>query len=456
MNNLVDYKIIQRNKDGYATVTWKGEYKFAENQGAAASVVREDDNTIIVPWTKCTMEGNKWSVTLNVPEGGLYRAEVRVYDHVFLRTDGEIYGDNFNQYATFEWTPLIAAVYHFGVGDVFLLTGQSNMSGYGRDTAYDPATLGVHLLANDQTWKIATHPVCSPVNSPYGALDHASGTSPSLSFGRTMMRNLGVPVGLVAASLGGVPLAPYDPDYENHYMYDMVIEQLKRVGDVAGIVWYQGCSDTGTDEAASTYFDRFNQMITKLRKVVGNVPVVQAQLNRHMMDKDYDDIDRRWGMVRDAQRRAALEMEDSYTVPTFDLGMTDGIHNSSGGNVILGERLASALLQGHYGKVGTQPPIPVSAEKISATEIKVHFNEKLRGLQVMDNIPLGLHIEDEDGIMDCPKAESREGELIVTAPREIKGKAQFHAYWRSVIPAFIIRDIRGMPMLGCYGMEIEE
>ncbi len=445
MNTICDFKIIQRNKDGFGRAVFCGEYDFKDGSNIAVCVFREEDNAVIVPWELCKIDGNKWSAELEIPQGGLYRVEARAFS------------TEYNRCTMLEWATLIACAEHVGVGDVFLLTGQSNMAGYGRDAAYDPAVLGVHLLGNDSRWRIASHPVCSPINSKYEQLDKGSGTSPSLSFGRAMMRSLGVPIGLVAAALGGVHLAPYDPDEENHFMYDQLINQLKHVGDVAGIVWYQGCTDASWGEAtASTYLERFKHMIGKLREVVGNVPVVQAQLNRHVMPENIDEKDRMWGMVRDAQRMATYQLEHCYCVPTLDLHMTDGIHNASGANVIIGERLASALLSGYYGKHGSQAPIVEYAKKISETTVNVYFKGLPSGIRTMDGVPLGIDIEDCNGIMQCEKVTAGDGFITLTAPRKIEGNAKLHAYWRQILPAFFVRDVRGMPMLSCYNVEIAE
>ena len=43
--------------------------------------------------------------------------------------------------------------------------------------------------------------------------------------------------------------------------------------------------------------------------------------------------------------------------------------------------------------------------------------------------------------------------MTVGEPFELP--AQLHAYWRVEMPVFITRDLSGMPMLSCYGVEVE-
>jgi sialate O-acetylesterase len=57
-----------------------------------------------------------------------------------------------------------------------------------------------------------------------------------------------------------------------------------------------------------------------------------------------------WGLVREAQRAAAHDIENVAVIPTLDAGLSDGIHISATGNVIIGERAGRAALGLVYGK----------------------------------------------------------------------------------------------------------
>lgn len=49
-------------------------------------------------------------------------------------------------------------IHHLGIGDLFVITGQSNSAGYGKDPIFDPPELGIHLLKNNGRWDMASHP----------------------------------------------------------------------------------------------------------------------------------------------------------------------------------------------------------------------------------------------------------------------------------------------------------
>lgn len=443
MKNICDYMIIQRDADGFGRAGYEGTYQPVENTKVIVRVMREDDNFMAVPWQECETEENHWKTELVIPEGGLYRVEVRLaYEHHYKNN-------------TRDWAPLLACAYHIGVGDVFILAGQSNMSGYGRDPAYDPPQLGVHLYNNSGNWVLAAHPMFSvpEAESIYSNNDDCSSTSPGLSFGKLMQKNLNVPIGLVAAARGGSSLEWWNPAEEDHYLYDALEAKIKEVGKFAGMLWYQGCNETVEQKEAETYLEKFRQAVSLWREAFGHFPIVTCQINRHAWKGE--DRERRWGLVREAQRQAALQIPDVYVIPTMDMPSCDGIHNTSGACVTVGERLANVMLKEHYGRQGFSAPSIKRIKKLDSRTIQLEFTQP-HTLRTMDEIATGLNIEDENGMMKCTKISACGEVAKVTAERDIVGNAVFHAYWEREVPAFFIRDAYGMPMLACYNVKIED
>ena len=442
MNKICDYMIIQRDKDGFGRATFEGKADLNEKSLVIARVMREDDNMTVIPWHECTKCDGGWKTELTIPQGGLYRIEARLSEGKF---------NAFNN--IYDWAPLISCAHYVGVGEVFVLAGQSNMSAYGRDSAYDPPQLGVHLFDNGGNWRIASHPLNSVLNPIYPNNDENSGTSPGLSFGRTMSKHLGVPVGLVAAAKGGSALESWNPAEKDCFLFNALKDKIDKVGKISGIIWYQGCNETCGEVEASSYCEKFKQTVSLWRKEFGDIPVATCQLNRHAWKGESND--RFWGMVREAQRQAALTIKDVYIVPTIDMYTTDGIHNGSGACVIIGERLASVLLKCHYGLTGDSAPTITEINKIDSRSILLKFDEG-HYLRTMDDLACGLNIEDENGMMKCTKISVCDDGAIVTGERDIGKKAVFHAYWEREEPAFFLRDAYGMPMLACYGVEIKQ
>lgn len=435
MKELEDFQIIQRNAEGYAMIPFGGGLEKAPDEGERimARVVREDDNLTVVYWTPCECDGKSWSATLRVPEGGLYRFEACV--------------QRYDPY----WANKVKCVYHVGVGDIYVTAGQSNMTGYGRDSAYDPPSLGVHALANNGSWGIAVHPLADSVDSMFGYPEGATGTSPALSFARNLRNRLGVPVGIIPTAVGGTSLSQWDPEGDGG-CYREMLRRLELVGDFKGFVWFQGCSDANGSDAP-TYFTRFARMCGLWRQALGGHPILTVQLNRWMGTKTNEN-DKWWGMIRDAQRRAALELPGVYVVPSLDLPVTDGIHNGSGANVIIGERLANTALGEIYGKPGQIAPSILGAKAVDSTHIRVSVTPG-HHISVMDNRAMGMNVEDAGGLIECDTASGDDGGMTVSTEREFTLPAKFHYAWRSQPPVFVVRDYYDMPLLACYGIDIE-
>ena len=171
-----NYQILQRNEKNFAKAVFTGKVpaNITPEQKVYGRVVGEDDNLVVVQWTEAQISGDDWTVELDVPAGGLYRFEA-----VAAKSNMPV------------WYSIeaerINIVKHFGVGDVYIMAGQSNMSGYGRDYAIDRPTLGVHLYANSGIWDIATHPLNDGINTIYPEnYEGANGTCPGLSFARVL------------------------------------------------------------------------------------------------------------------------------------------------------------------------------------------------------------------------------------------------------------------------------
>ncbi len=330
-----DWEILQQ-EDGSARAVLAGHFQVhpAAIQVGVAKVrpiyriVREEDNYAVVPWTplKANIRPDftgTFEDTIVIPAGGLYRIDTS------LETQSTV--------PHLTWLYRGDCVLHVGVGNVFLIAGQSNSSGYGRDFVPDPPDLSVHLFRNRCRWDLASHPMNestdagSPANEEMGV----PGVSPYLSFGKNFSRITHLPVGLVQASLGGSPMSRWHP--ETGDLYACMMERIRLThGKYAGVLWYQGCSD-GDPTAAPYYYENFERMVKALRTALGyEIPFFTCQLNRFVDCRE----DVSWGQIREAQRQAALRIPGVTVLPTTNNAMSDGIHNSAGANLLLGEKLA--------------------------------------------------------------------------------------------------------------------
>jgi len=132
---------------------------------------------------------------------------------------------------------------------------------------------------------------------------------------------------------------------------------------VRGILWYQGESDAN-DKDAPTYLQRFGEALGAWRSALGDpdLPVITVQLNRVTQALAPEEG---WTMVREAQRQAARRLKNVAVVPALDLPLSDLIHNSPAGNMLLAERMARAALGMVYGRpVDYRAPDLISARRL--------------------------------------------------------------------------------------------
>jgi hypothetical protein len=170
---------------------------------------------------------------------------------------------------------------------------------------------------------------------------------------------------------------------------------LANHGSVRGILWYQGCSDTGPGDRDS-YLERFAGMVSRIRSDLRtpDLPFLTVQLAR-LTNADTNHAG--WGMIREAQRRAAEKIENVFVVPTTDCTLSDAIHLSASGNLVLGERLAGVALRRIYGKrYGYEAPNIKTACRTGADGIRLTFAPVYNRLFAFEEPPEQLPITVED------------------------------------------------------------
>ena len=440
------WQVLQREADGRAPLTLAGCVVADAPSTVEVRVAREYDQAPAAgcDWQDAEMrDDNTWRITLRVPTGGLYRAETRV------RTHGA------------EWRNAGDKIWHLAVGDLWVIAGQSNAVGYGHGAVVDPPQPGVSLFGMNDVWRMATHPIFDatetryPANRDGGWVD----VSPWLSFGRELLQATGVPVGLIPTALGGSPLWAWDPgDAQGAYLYDNMAAMIAAAGGrVAGMVWYQGCSDTGDEATAGSYLARFTRFIAHFRAQYGaELPVITAQLNRYL--DGAPEGARAWALVREAQRQAALTMPRLAVVPTLDLGLSDAIHTSAVGNVLLGQRCARAAL----GIDDAQAPgraVDVEGARFtdgSRTRVRLRFQHVTDHLVLLTGAPKDFTVEDAAGTVPIEKAWVEEpADVLVQLARPAAGRTVCHNMF-GANPVSTLRDHLQQPVLAFTDLPVDE
>jgi len=453
---------IFQQKDGKTDITIYGNYtlihlsqelplEFTEVEKRKttikARIARESSGESVIPWQMCTVhEDGTWETTFkNVPTGGLYRIETTMdyegWDGLSV-TRGDM-------------------VHNIGVGDIFVIAGQSNAAGRSKNPVEDPPELGVHVLRSSGKWDLATHPLGETTGAVHlGHFEnHNPGHSPYLHFAKILKRELGYPIGLVPCAYGGSPLRWWNPD-ENGALFDNMMEMLNEYSITPkGVLWYQGEAE-GYENTASTYLERFTNFVRHVREAFGNpeLPFITVQLNR-CMNPSTEDLDRQWGIVRESQRRAAYDIPYVYTVPSTDLALYDFIHNSSEGNLVIGERCAKAALTEIYGRnYDWRAPEAVRAVKLNEDTVSVQLFPIRNWINPFDVPPelLPFNAEDKDGLIDVKDYSIKDDNIVITFKRPIGDGAVLHGAWRMNPGPAIPFDCMRLPMMSFYGLPIKK
>lgn len=390
-----DWQLFQQDHTGHADVALAGRWAHEQPGTVECRVVCQDTGTAVsaaLDWHRVdvTLPDGTWKTVLRrVPAGGLYRLETR------FRAQSNGVG---------EWSPRGDMRHCLGVGDLWVIAGQSNSAGYGRGPYNDPAEPGIHMLRHNESWALATHPLSDATDTrhPVNRENSNPGHSPYLQFARILKRTLGHPVGLVPTALGGSPLSRWNPtEPGDSQLFDNMLRGVNLAGGkVRGICWYQGESDTGSTDLAQSYADRFVAAVGAWREALGDprLPVLTVQLNR-MTAPPEEKGERCWSLVRECQRQVPQRLPGTAVVPAIDLAVCDGIHISSDGNLLIGERLARAALAMVHGRpVAWQAPDVQSAKRTGdGSTIELVFAPVTSRVGSTDCTVIPFRVEDNAG-----------------------------------------------------------
>ena len=279
LSSPLNHQVVQRSgKDrGTVTVAGKGVKAGAELE---ARVIGEKEAG---GWQKLApvFEGDAFRATLEVPAGGWYRLQVRAVD------EGKVVAE--------------AAVDHVGIGEVFVVAGQSNSANHGEEKLRTET--GRVAAFDGSKWQ--------PCKDPQpGASGGGGSFMPPL--GDELARRLGVPVGFIACGIGATSVREWLPQgatfpnpptlvarvqqrpdgtWESKgEAYDMLVGRMKSAGPAGfrAVLWHQGESDANQRDATRTlpgklYRKYLERVIRESRKASGrDAPWMVAQVSYHV------------------------------------------------------------------------------------------------------------------------------------------------------------------------------
>ncbi len=349
------------------------------------------------------------------------------------------------------------------VGDVWILGGQSNMQGVGRLAEAAKPEKRVRAFYMDDRWAVARDPVHDlslaidrvhtdlnggqrPGRSP------THGTGPGVAFGQAMARLTGVPQGLLACAHGGTSMQQWSPAARKlggRSLYGAMLRRFhKNGGRVAGVVWYQGCSDA-TPEAAPLYTRRMKALVKAMRRDLGDARLPFAAVQIAGVFVPWDRAC--WNSIQDQQRRLPEAIARCVVAPAIDLDYADLIHLSGPAQARLGRRLAQAMgaLRGDPG--AGRLPIALRSATIVGSQIKVVFANVMGKLRAAGK-PAGFTLAESKSGNAIYRVDLRghTAWLSLTAPPAAQAVADRLHYGFGLAPHCNITDAadRSLPVFG--------
>jgi sialate O-acetylesterase len=353
------------------------------------------------------------------------------------------------------------------VGDLWILAGQSNMQGCGTLLNVEEPQTGVSCFYLDDSWGMAEDPLCryyeavDPVHCslPAEQLKEAAlkerqtrtrGAGLAISFGKELLRNTGVPVGLIVCAHGGTGMTQWDPELLNqagHSLYGSMIRRVKAAGGkVKGCLWYQGESDANL-EHAKMYALRLEQFVLRLRADLGDqrLPFIYAQLAVfHSWDKQHEEW---WDYVQHEQFRLEKRLAPCALIATADGTLADPIHLDTESLKMIGKRFAWQALRIAHDTQHVSGPRPCAFRWNSGrTELTIDLTGMNGAMRQVDRV-FGFQMELNGQCWHPVEARlTKDRRAIVLRFEETIADAAILRYGGGYYPALNLSDEWGIPL----------
>jgi hypothetical protein len=220
--------------------------------------------------------------------------------------------------------------------DVYIFAGQSNAQGaIGVPAAQTTSAKIIKLTPAG--WVTAQE----PTNIYYQQPVSTWGYSPATPFALHLLsRNPRARIAIINCAMGGTSISQWKKGGDLYEKF-LSLAKSQHVGEIRGIIFIQGESDTATPETAAAWEMKFIQFAKSIRADLGikNLPIILPLLgtippwNSHLG----------WYTLRDIQIAMPTKIKNVSTVETIDLEKPDGYHYDRAGVEILAQRMADAV-----------------------------------------------------------------------------------------------------------------
>jgi hypothetical protein len=238
---------------------------------------------------------------------------------------------------------------HQGKIQLFILAGQSNMSGRG-DVSQSEANSKIYVFGNDYHWRLASEPVDDSSNQvDKVSEDPDAGFSPALSFAAAILEQQpDAIIGLIPCAKGASSIHEWRRNLSDNALYGSCLKRARAastMGEVTGLIFFQGEADAADPIQypeltlyPNQWADKFSVFVSDWRRDLNlpELPVVFAEIGTNTTPDQFPN----WAVVQEQQRGVRLPF--CAMITTDDLPLKDNVHFTTESYQIIGRRFAEA------------------------------------------------------------------------------------------------------------------
>lgn len=278
LSSPLDYQVVQRSAKNLGVVLVEGD--LAGTDLGSVAIEAQIGSDASIARKSVQIDHGHFQIRFDLPAGGWHSLSVRA------RSGEAILAE--------------AHVDHVGVGEVFVIAGQSNSANHGEEK--QNTTTGLVASFDGRAWRLANDP------QP-GASGNAGSFIPP--FGDAIAGRFHVPVGIVACGVGATSVREWLPkgdrfpnpptllgnvqqlpngEWESKgAIYDSFTARMKQLGPhgFRAVLWHQGESDANQSDSTRTlsgplYTAFLKKLIQSSRSAIGwDAPWFVAQASYH-------------------------------------------------------------------------------------------------------------------------------------------------------------------------------
>lgn len=296
-----------------------------------------------------------------------------------------------------------------GVGEVFVIAGQSNASGRAhRLNRYDHQTLRATVFSGTGNWHNANDPLHTQDQKTKGSVWPLLATH--------IMEDQNVPVAFIATAMGGTGLVAnghWNPPNGSRYRNMVELVGRSEVNAVRSVLFFQGERDISHGIPEQEYFTELLNLARVTRDTLPGRPIMLVGQTGFYGPKGNasHDID----AIRFAQARAWDSLDYIFPGPvTFDLSpLADGIHFTEDNHIrILAERWWASIRSAIYGSGQRRGPRGTKAYLMPDKQtVAVLFKHEASSME-SDDPARGFQVVDGSSDVPVIAAEIREPDTV--------------------------------------------